>query len=133
MSQENVEVVRKSFEAHRAGGIEAALAFYASDLVWDAGPEWVEDRVYRGHDGARRLDAIFVESFDDYGLTVHEIRAVGEQVLALYEATGRIKGSGLPIRQPIEIVLSDLHDGVIGRVQSFFSWKQALDAVGPAE
>jgi ketosteroid isomerase-like protein len=130
MSQKNVEVVRRSFEAHSVGGIEAALEFYASDLVWDAGPEWVEDRVYRGHDGARRLDAVFIESFDDYVLTVHEIRAVGERVLALYQATGRIKGSGLPIRQPIGIVLSDIHDGVIGRVRSFFSWKEAVEAAG---
>jgi ketosteroid isomerase-like protein len=133
MSQENVEIARKSFEAHSAGGIEAALAFYSSDLVWDAGPEWVEDRVYRGQDGARRLDAVFIESFEDYALTLHEIRAVGEQVLALYEATGRIKDSGLPIRQPIGIVLSDIHDGAIGRVHSFFSWKEAVEAVGRAK
>jgi hypothetical protein len=43
----------------------------------------LEDRVYRGHDGARRLDAIFSASFEDYSLVVHEIRAVGEQVIAL--------------------------------------------------
>jgi len=133
MSHENVEVVRKSFEAHSAGGIEAALAFYAPDLVWDAGPEWVEDRIYRGHDGARRLDAVFIESFDAYGLAVHEIRAVGERVLALYEATGRIKDSGLPIRQPIGIVLSDFHDSMIGEVRSFFSWREALEAVALAD
>jgi ketosteroid isomerase-like protein len=132
MSQENVEIVKKSFEAHNAGGIDAALAFYDADLIWDAGPEWVEGRVYRGHEGARRLDAVFVGSFDDYRLTVHEIRAVGERVLALYEVTGRIKGSGLPIRQPIRIVLSDFDEGMIGRVQSFFSWKEALAAVGSA-
>jgi ketosteroid isomerase-like protein len=83
VSQQNVEIVRRSFEAHRAGGIEAAISFHAPDFVWDAGPEQLEDRVYRGHDGARRLDAIFSASFEDYSLVVHEIRAVGEQVIAL--------------------------------------------------
>jgi ketosteroid isomerase-like protein len=129
---ENVEVVLKSFEAHKAGGIEAALTFYAPDFVWDAGPQWVEERIYRGHDGARRLDAVFIESFDDYALVVDEIRAVDERVVALYEVTGRIKDSGLPIRQPIGLVLSDFHDGMIGQVYSFFSWKDALQAVGVA-
>jgi ketosteroid isomerase-like protein len=133
MSPENVEVVLKSFEAHKAGGIEAALAFYAPDFVWDAGPQWVEERIYRGHDGARRLDAVFIESFDDYALVIDEIRPVGERVLALYEVTGRVKDSGLPIRQPIGLVLSDFHDGMIGQVHSFFSWKDALAAVGLAE
>jgi ketosteroid isomerase-like protein len=130
MSQANVEIVRKSFEAHSAGGIEASLSFYAPDFVWDAGPEWLEDRIYRGHDGARRLDAVFIESFDDYALAVHEIRAIGQRVLALYEVTGRIRDSGLPIRQQIGLVLSDFHDGMIGEVRSFFSWREALEAVG---
>jgi ketosteroid isomerase-like protein len=130
MAQQNVEIVRKSFEAHSAGGIEASLPFYAPDFVWDAGPEWVEDRIYRGHDGARKLDAVFIDNFEDYALAVHEIRAVGDRVLALYEATGRIKDSGLPIRQPIGIVLSHFHDDMIGQVRSFFSWREALEAVG---
>jgi ketosteroid isomerase-like protein len=130
MSEPNVEIVRKSFEAHRAGGIEASLRFYAPDFVWDAGPEWLEDRIYRGHDGARRLDSVFIESFDDYALAVHEIRAIGKRVLALYEVTGRIKDSGLLIRQQIGLVLSDFHDGMIGEVRSFFSWREALEAVG---
>src|SRR5260370_32155428 len=114
MSQENADIVSRSFEAHRAGGIEASLAFYAPDFVWDAGPHWVEDRIYRGHDGARRLDAILRESFEDYSLTVHEVRPVGERVLALYEATGRIRHSDLPLRQPVGIVLSAFRNGTIG-------------------
>ena len=88
--------------------------------MWDAGPEWLEERTYSGDDGARRLDAIFNEDFEDYSLTVHEIRAVGEQVLALYEANDRIRASGMPIRQPVGIVVSDFRDGRIGKVRSYF-------------
>jgi ketosteroid isomerase-like protein len=128
VSQENVELVRRSFEAHRAGGIEASLAFYADDLIWEAAPGWVEDRIYRGHDGVRKLDAIFLESFEDYVLELHELRAVGDRVLALFEATGSIKDSGAPIRQPIGIVLSGFRDGKIGEVRSFFGWQEARDA-----
>jgi ketosteroid isomerase-like protein len=133
MSHQNVEIVRKSFEAHRARGIEGSLPFYAPDFVWDAGPEWMEQRIYEGRDGVRRLDAIFNETFEDYSLTLHELRAVGERVVALYESTGRVRDSGLPIRQPVGIVLSDFRDGVIGHVRSFFTWREALEAVGLAE
>jgi len=125
-----VEVVRASFDAHGAGGIEASLPFYSPNCVWDAGPDWLEDRIYHGHDGLRRVDGVFRENFEDYALTVHEMRDLGELVLALYEATGRIKGSGLPIRQPIGIVFSDFTDEKIGEVRSFFSWREALEAVG---
>jgi ketosteroid isomerase-like protein len=133
VSEDNVELVRRSFEAHREGGIEASLAFYASDFAWDAGPDWLEDRIYQGHDGARRLDAIFTENFDGYALTVHDIRAAGDRVVALYEASGRMKASGVPIRQPVGIVLSDFRDGTIGKVRSYFSWAEALKAAGLEE
>jgi ketosteroid isomerase-like protein len=131
--KDNVELVRRSFEAHMAGGIEAALPFYAPDFVWDPGPDWIEDRVYRGHDGARALDAIFSGTFSDYVLRVHEIRAVGDRVLALYEAIGAIGDSGRPIRQPIGLVVSDFHDGTIGRVSSYFGWEKARDAIAAGE
>jgi ketosteroid isomerase-like protein len=130
MSKANVEIVRRSFEAHQAGGIEAALNFYAPDFVWDAGPDWFEERIYRGHDGARRLDAIFAGNFEAYSLAVHEIRAVGDHVLALYEASGRIRDSGLPLRQPVGIVVSDFENEKIGKVRSYFSWRDARRAIG---
>jgi ketosteroid isomerase-like protein len=133
MSHENVDLVRRSFEAHARGGIEAALPFYAADFTWHAGPNWLEDDVYRGHDGARRLDAIFQRSFEDYALEVHEITAVGNRVLALYEATGRIRGSGAPLQQQIGLVISDFRDGTIGTVRSFFGWHAARDFIGPGE
>ena len=120
-------------EAHAVGGIEAALAFYAPDFAWYTGPGWVEDDVYRGHDGARRLDAVFFGNFEDYALELHEIRAVGERVLALYAAIGRIKGSGATVRQPVGMVVSNFREGAIGEVRSFFSWKEAREAVGLAE
>jgi ketosteroid isomerase-like protein len=133
MSSENAKVVRRSFDAYAAGGIEAALPFYDPDFVWDPGPEWVEDDIYRGHDGARRLDAIFLESFENYDLELHDIRSVGADVVALYEAKGRIKGSNVPLRQPMGIVASEFRGGRIGLIRSFFSWRQALESVGLTE
>jgi len=126
----DAEVVRASFDAHRTGGIEASLPFYSSNCVWDAGSDWLEERIYHGHDGLRRVDSVFRENFEDYSLALREIRDLGERILALYEATGRIKGSDLPIRQPIGIVFSGFDNERIGEVRSFFSWKEALKAVG---
>jgi ketosteroid isomerase-like protein len=129
----NVEIVRRSFEAYASGGIEAVLPFYTTDFIWDPGPEWVEDSVYRGHDGVRRLDAIFRENFDDYTLELHDVRAAGARVVALYEAVGRIRGSDRTIRQPIGIVIEDIRDGKIAATRSYFTWPRALAAVGLTE
>jgi ketosteroid isomerase-like protein len=133
MSQENVEIAKRSIEALAAGGVEAALAFVSRDSVWYPYPGWVEESEYRGHDGFRRMAALFGDNFDDVVIRVEEFREVGDRVVELGEITGRIKGSGVPIRQPHAMVLSDFRDGKIGEGRNFLTWRQALEAVGLRE
>jgi ketosteroid isomerase-like protein len=133
MSQENVEIVKRSFDAFAAGGVESLLAFVSADVAWYPFPEWVEESEYRGHDGFRRVMAVWTENFDDFKVEVHEFRQVGDRVLFLGETAGRIKGSGVPIRQPLGIVFSDFRDGQVGEARNFLTWQQALEAVGLRE
>src|SRR5262249_33198485 len=91
MSQENVEIAKRSIEALAAGGAESALAFVARDSVWYAFPEWVEESAFRGHDGFRRMAALFADMFDDFALRIEEFREFGDRVVELGEMTGRIK------------------------------------------
>jgi uncharacterized protein len=133
MSQENMELVRKGFEAFNVGGIEALLPFYAPDTVWYSLAEWLEDPVYRGHDGARKLIAAWTEGFGDWAWEVHEIRDAGDAVVAFADTVGQIKGSVVPIGQPMGIVFSGFRDGMIGEVRFFLTSQEALDAVGLAE
>jgi ketosteroid isomerase-like protein len=133
MSQENVELVRKSFAAYNSEGIEALLLLHAPDTVWYALPDWLEDPVYRGHDGARKLSAAFTDNFDNVVFELHDIRDAGSRVVAHAVMTGETKNSAVSPRQPIGIVFSDFRDGMIGEVRYFPSWQQALKAVGLAE
>ncbi|HEY4428051.1 MAG TPA: nuclear transport factor 2 family protein [Solirubrobacteraceae bacterium] len=133
MSQENVELARKLFEAHRAGGIDAVLPFYPSDVRMSPGRNWVEEPVYHGHEGVRTLNGLFAENFDDWGWVVHEIRDAGDQVVALVEMTGRIKGSGVPVSTRQGIVASDFRAGTVADLRFFDSWEEALEAVGLEE
>jgi hypothetical protein len=66
-------------------------------------------------------------------LEVREVRRVGDRVVVLGETVGRIKGSGVPIRQPIGTVYSDFRDGRIGEGRNFLTWREALEAVGLPE
>jgi ketosteroid isomerase-like protein len=133
MSQDNVELVRKVFDAHAAGGIEAVLPFYASDVRMYPGPEWVEDPVYHGHDGVRTLDAEFVENFDDWGWEVHDLRDAGDRIVALVEMKGTIKHSDVPIRFAQGIVAADFRGDTVGELRFFNSWREALGAAGVAD
>jgi ketosteroid isomerase-like protein len=133
VSQENVEIVRRAVEAFGVGGIEAVVSLTPEDVVWYPFPEWVEEPEYRGHDGVRRVTAVSTDNFDDFGLSAEEVREVGDRVLVLGETAGRIKDSGVPIRQPLGIVYSDFRNGQAGEARFFLTWRQALEAVGLRE
>jgi ketosteroid isomerase-like protein len=133
MSEENVEVARRVAEAHNAGGVEAMLPFLAEDVLWHPFPEWIEESEYRGHEGVRKLMSIFTDNFDDYAISVKEIKPVGDRVVVLAEQLGRIKGSGAPVRQPMGCVVSNFRGGQIGETHFFLSWREALEAAGLRE
>jgi len=67
VSRENVELVRCSFEAFDAEGIEAALPFFSTDVAWYTSDRWLEGSAYRGHEGLRELVAGFTDNFDGLG------------------------------------------------------------------
>ena len=68
--------------------------------------EWLEESVYRGHDGLRKVLRLWTENFDEYhwegGAAA---RGPPEGVVGLYYQRGRIKGVDNWIEQPIGCVL----------------------------
>ena len=64
MSQTNVEIVRRAFAAFERGGVDAALAFQAPDLVIHSIPEWPDDPEYHGHDGLQRASPTVTTDFE---------------------------------------------------------------------
>ena len=135
MSPENRE--RGEDDAHAQAfeaGIEALLAFYAGDVVCYPATGWVEEPVCHGHEGIRKLSAVWTESMDDVALSVHEVRDMHERVLILAEFTGRARDTGAPTHQRFGVVNSDLRDdGKVGEACFFLTWREALDAVGLSE
>ncbi|MEA2314925.1 MAG: hypothetical protein QOI03_1617 [Solirubrobacteraceae bacterium] len=115
-------------------GIEAFLGFYAADVVCYPAPGWVEYPVCHGHDGMRKLSAVWSEGFEDVALEVHEVRDLQQRLLILAEFTGRTKNGGMPVRQRFGVINSDLRDdGKVGEVHFYLAWQEALDAAGLEE
>jgi ketosteroid isomerase-like protein len=134
MSEENVGIVRKGFDALATGGVEAVLDFAAPDGVWYTAPEWLEGSEYHGHDDLRFLFSVFTDSFDGWSVDVIELRDAGDAVVALIEHGGKIKGTNVPIRQQMGVVASDFRHGQrVGRFNFFETWREALEAAGLSE
>ena len=77
MSEENVEIVRRSAEEFNRGGVEAMIdTYWAPDIVWDmtnAGVPGVG--VYTGYDEVRAFVADWFSAFkfDEWKLEVDEL------------------------------------------------------------
>jgi ketosteroid isomerase-like protein len=128
MSGENVDVARKATDAWNSGGIEGVLEFSAEDAVWYPFPGTPGPAELHGHDGIREVMRGWSDSFDEYTITLAEVRDLGDKVVALGELSGLIRGSDAPVRQPIGSIVWDFRDGKIGKVRNFPSWEQTLEA-----
>jgi hypothetical protein len=99
MSQENVELARRAYDAFNQRD------WYAIRGLMDAEIE-VESRLvgmegaYHGHQGLRRWWTDFLGAFPDYTVEVDELRDLGDVTLAHIRGWGHSAGSDTPIVDP---------------------------------
>ena len=132
MSQENVEVIRRSLEAFQQGGLDASLRFYDPEVTWEEAQDEPEAETYRGHDGIRALAQKWLVPFDDLRIEPEEFIDAGEAVVMPYRFRGRERSSGTDITAP-ETWVFWLRDGKISEVREYRYKAEALEAVGLSE
>jgi ketosteroid isomerase-like protein len=129
MSQENVEIVRRSMDAYRSGDYEGAIAAWHPEVVFDEVPQ---GRVYRGREGVAESIRVWAGTWDDWEWEIEELIDCGDRVLMVMRQSGRGKGSGVPVEQQTFFVYT-LRDGQIVRAAILFDRAQALEAAGLLE
>jgi ketosteroid isomerase-like protein len=133
MSQENVELFRRGLAAWNREGVTGVLAVFHDDVVAHPFPEWPGDPVYHGHDGIRELLAEWTEHFDDYSWAEERVVPAGDDlVVALVFHQARIKGTDVPIKQPMGTVWK-MESGKAIEAWFFLTWQEALETVGLSE
>jgi ketosteroid isomerase-like protein len=133
MSQENVEIASSAMAALTRDGVEGFLNYCDPEVEWITPPDWLEERVFSGHDGVRQAIALFNGQIDDFHVNLERVVDVDDdRVVVLLYQRGRIKGSGHTLEQPLGVA-TQFRDGRATRFEVYFSWKEALEAVGLAE
>jgi ketosteroid isomerase-like protein len=134
MSQENVEVVRRGFEAFAQGGPDAMSDFWADDIDYRAIEGALDDRgPMHGKEAVRAHFQDWFDTFDDLKAEPLElIDATDEQVVTVLQFGGRAKLSGVETNLTYA-VLSTIRDGKIVRGREYWTKEQALEAVGLRE
>ena len=136
MSQENVEIVRRGFEAFNRGGADsrASEAMLAPYIVWEVAIGVSDfDGVYRGRDEVRRFWRTFMAELEDMHIEVEKLVDCGERVFCVAHPVGRGRHSGALAAGGTLYSVFTLRDGLVVRYQLFADRDQALEAAGLRE
>ncbi|MBA2763798.1 MAG: nuclear transport factor 2 family protein [Thermoleophilaceae bacterium] len=131
MSQENVEIVRRMYEAFADGDAAAALGFIDPKIVMDA-THRVDGHI--GH-GLEEMVAILAEWFgtwEEWRQDVEEIRDLGDRVLVISTQQGIGVRSGIEWQNRFAMIY-ELEGGTITRWTIYDDLREALEAVGLSE
>jgi uncharacterized protein len=126
MASENVEIVKRGYEALSGGDFERIFEFIHPDFetTTPAGLA-AEPDTYRGHEGVRRYFESFYEVMEDIRFVPEAFHEVGDLVVVevtLY-ATG--KSTGLETEQP-SVGIWTLKDGRAIGVRVFATLDEAM-------
>jgi ketosteroid isomerase-like protein len=131
VSQENVEVVRRTFDAIFSRAFQRAATGFHHDAVWHNTREFPGPSICVGPQAIAEFWETLMESFD--GETSVEQIIDGEQGVALGAHTvGRGTTSGVPLDVRWGIA-ARVATGKISRVDVYGNWAKALKAVGLEE
>ena len=130
MSEENVEIVRRVYEADARGDTAAALELIDPEIEIEYRGQLIDkDATYHGHAGIRQLMESIRENFDEFHVEIEEHFTHDEHVVVALHQRAVGKASGVPVDIHIGQVWT-LRDGKAVRWRIYRSKEEALKAVG---
>ncbi len=131
MSRENVQVVRRVFDAVSRRDGEAVLALYDMDFEWDysrvAWGDLAGPGIYRGREAMRSFYREWYDAWQDYEEELAELIDCGEKVVSVVTAFGRGRASGATAEYTTFGVWT-IRDGKVLRSVWFPTRAEALEA-----
>ena len=128
MSEDNVEIVRRSLDRWSNGDLEGFLEGVDPEIEWRTSGIYPDvNPVYYGHEGFRQFWRDFHEVWETLTMELRDAIAEGDQVAFSFhfDATGR---DGMRTGRD-QASLATLRDGLLVRIENYATWDQALAAV----
>lgn len=135
MSAENVELVRRMYEAYDRGDLKAVFAAYDPGIEWDASrldpaTGLDLDPVYQGVDGIRHFFRRWLEAWETIKFDYEEFIDAGERVVVVLTQRMRGRTSGVDLEWRSYAQAWTVREGKLTRMEFFPDRAQALEAVG---
>ena len=131
MSQENVEIVRATFEAWNAGNMDAVRELHDPDVILRTVEGCPEPGPYVGRDATMRLFEQLRDAWDaDAGVPIGDFIDAGDRVAVRYIWRGA--GHGPDMNMELTLVFT-MRKGRVFNIEFFWDHAQALEAAGLSE
>jgi ketosteroid isomerase-like protein len=136
MTEANVEIVRRVYDAAAGRDSEAVLELYEPDAEYnfEASPfrEVMERPVYHGHDGLREMFRERSEFWQTVEDECSELITIGDAVVSVVVSRGRGRASGAEVSRTHYGVWT-FRNGRVARVLWMGSRAEALETASRAE
>jgi ketosteroid isomerase-like protein len=131
MSQENVEILRRGFEAFAQGDVEAVLDLVDADIEWSAALAPILGvTAVSGKVALRKfLVQDLQDGFEDFRAEPLSFEDHGDTVLVLVRYSGRGKASGVEIGQAFHTIYV-FRNGTVVKMHDYPTKTEALEAAG---
>jgi ketosteroid isomerase-like protein len=131
MSQENVELVRRGFEAWEQGDLEAHLGLIHEDIVC-CQVGGIDSKTYHGLEGYVEFASEWVAPYEDLRFHPSEFIDAGDTVVVEVPQEGHLVGSDQLIKGTFWFVMT-IRDRKMVRLETHRERDRALEAAGLRE
>src|SRR5262245_59204824 len=133
MSEENVELVRTTFETRRRGDPTPRTEDFDPEFEFHEDPRLPEAGLYRGVERVLAYWEQFIENFDEFTIEPEDfVEISGSRVLVPLMITTRGRGSSASVTMQIAWIYT-VRDRLITRIEAFADRDDALEAAGMSE
>jgi ketosteroid isomerase-like protein len=132
MSEENVEVVRRSFDAWNAADLARWVAMHHPEVEVIPPDGWPEGEPPRSREEWLAQAHRLIDSWAEQRVEPKRIIDAGDRVVALFEWVTRGQGSHIDLRTEMALIAT-VHGGLITRAVYYANHAEALEAVGLSE
>jgi ketosteroid isomerase-like protein len=128
MFREDVDMLRRAYQAFNEGGVEAFLEHLAPEFQVRDRPSSPDRETRYGKEGIKQLFASYMEAFDALRLEPEEFIDAGDEVIVALQQWVRGKGSGAEVMGRIAHVWTVRGADVL-RLRIFGDRDSALEAL----
>ena len=132
MSEENVDAVRRFYDAWSRGELPGPANLIADEIEYVNPTRAVEPGTRRGLAEFSQAVKSMFEPWDTWDIEPEQLRAVGNQVAVVVRYRARVGGSGANV-EARESALWTFHNGKVIRYVWFQEPSEALEAAGLSE